>query len=415
MTDFIQDLFADRIGGNKFGKSTEIYKFEKIKIAKRKALQDFPDRRLLDFGVGEPDKRPSDKLCKELYDWSLKLTKHGYTDTGKDDYRKTVVKYLDKHFNVKGLDYVLNVLPTIGTKEALANFPKTIINPGDIALIPTPGYPILGTNTKYLGGDVYPMPLLAENNFFPDLDKIPKEILEKAKLMYLNYPNNPIGKCATVEFYERVIKFAKDNNLVVVQDAPYISIVYGRDPLSFLSVPGAIDVAIEMHSFSKSFSMTGWRIGFVAGNEQLIKALTFVKNNTDSGNFEAIQKVGIYAMEHPELNNGVNALYERRLKLLVSTLQDLGLDATMPEGTFYTFLPVPKSMTVDGNTTEFTSAEEFTKFMIEQFGIVTVPWDDNDRSFIRFSATIEADDEAAEIEYMRMLRSRLVNVKFNKV
>jgi len=414
---YIQNLFADRIGGSQFGKDTAIYKFEKIKRAKKKATDEFPDRKLLDFGVGEPDKRPSDELCKVMYDWSLKLTKHGYTDTGKDDYRRAIVKYMNKYFNVQNIDFEKNILPTIGSKEALANFPKCFINKGEIALMTTPGYPILGTNSKYLGGDVYNMPLLPENDFFPDFETIPNEIVKKAKILYINYPNNPTGKCATVDFYQKVIKFAKDNNIVVVQDAPYITIVYDRKPLSILSVDGGMDVAIELHSFSKSFSMTGWRLGFAVGNELLISALTAVKDNTDSGSFEPIQKAGIYAMEHAEENDEINELYQRRLELLVKTLNKVGLNSKMPEGTFYLFMEIPKSAkgkNNDGNdfNIDFENGEQFTKFMIENYGIVTVPWDDNNKNFVRFSATFTAKDADDEIEQMKELEKRLSDIEF---
>ncbi len=409
---YIQNQFAERIGGKMFGKDTAIYKFEKIKRAKKQALKDFPDRKLLDFGVGEPDKRPDDKLCKELYDCALKLKKHGYTDTGTDDFRKAIVKYMADYFGVRGLDFANNILPTIGSKEALANFPKCLINPGDVSLMTTPGYPVLGTNTKYLGGEVYNMPLLEENDFFPDLDAVPKDIVEKAKIMYLNYPNNPTGKCATVEFFEKAIKFAKENRIVIVQDAPYITLVYDREPLSILSIEGGMDCAIELHSFSKSCSMTGWRLGFAAGNDLLIKALTDVKDNTDSGSFEAIQKTGIYAMEHAEMNKEVNVIYERRLRLLVDTLNNMGLKAKMPEGTFYLFVNIPKGAKTAEGSVEFASGEEFTKFMIEKFGIVTVPWDDNGQNFVRFSATFTAKDAEDEKEQMKEMEKRLEGVEF---
>ena len=404
----IQNLFAERIGGKEFGKSTDIYKFEKIKIAKRKSLNDFPERKLLDFGVGEPDKRPSDEFCKKLYEYCLELKKHSYTDTGTAEFRKAIVEYMAEHFNVRGLDFQKNVLPTIGSKEALANFPKCLINPGDVALMTTPGYPVLGTNTKYLGGEVFNLPLLPENDFYPDFEKIPSDVLKRVKVLYLNYPNNPIGKCATVEFFKKAIEFAKKHNIVIVQDGAYITLVYGRKPLSILSIDGGMDCAIELHSFSKSYSMTGWRLGFAVGNELLIKAFTSIKDNTDSGSFEAIQKVGIYAMQHYEANEEVNSLYERRLKLLADTLNKMGLDANMPEGTFYLFMKIPKN----AEGVKFKSAEEFTKFMIEKHGIVTVPWDDNGEHFVRFSATFSAKDAEDEVSQMKELEKRLEKIKF---
>lgn len=409
---FIQNIFAERIGGPMFGKDTTVYKFEKIKRAKRKALQDKPDRPLLDFGVGEPDKRPSDDLCSTLYMSAINLDKHGYTDTGTDKFKKAVVGFMDRMFGVSELIPSSHVLPTIGSKEALANFPKCFVNPGDVVLMTTPGYPVLGTNAEYLGGKVYNMPLLPENDFYPDFDALPADIVSRAKILYLNYPNNPTGKCASREFFEQVVAFAKEHNIVVVQDAPYINLVFDREPLSILSVPGGMDVAIELHSFSKSYSMTGWRLGFAVGNELLISALAAIKDNTDSGCFEAIQHAGIYALEHAEIIDNVVGVYERRLRLLVDTLVSVGLSASMPEGTFYLFVPVPREMRTFDKNERFETAEDFTRFLIENYGIVTVPWDDNGTPFVRFSATFTAADAADEVAQMEEMRRRLEGITF---
>ena len=417
MANYIEQLYADRIGGSNFGKDTAVYKFEKIKRAKKKALKDFPDRALLDFGVGEPDKRPADAICNELAEWALKLNKHGYTDTGTDPFREAIVSYMFSVFSVNGLSADLNILPTIGSKEALAAIPRAFINKGDIALMTTPGYPVLGTNTIYSGGEVYNLPLLPENNFFPDLEAIPEDIVKRAKILYLNYPNNPTGKCATISFFEKVVEFAHKNNIIIVHDAPYITIVYDREPLSILSIPGAMDTAIELHSFSKSYSMTGWRLGFAAGNPGLISALAHIKDNTDSGSFEAIQKAGIYALNHFEENKKIIDLYKRRLVLLVKTLSELGFNAEMPEGTFYLYVSIPSAVeekTPSGKKIkhDFPDAAGFSQFLIERFGIVTVPWDDNNTPFIRFSATFTAVDGDDEIRQMGELRNRLKDLRF---
>src|SRR3990170_5333507 len=242
----------------------------------------------------------------------------------------------------------------------------------------------------------------------PDLDSIPSDIRKRAKLLYLNYPNNPTGAVATTEFYKKVIRFAKENNVVVVQDAAYASLNYGSKPLSFLSVPGAKDVGVEIHSLSKAFNMTGWRLAFVAGNERVVAGYGNVKDNYDSGQFKAIQKAGVYALNHPEITGKITAKYDRRLRALVDTLSGMGFSAKMPAGSFYLYIKAPRGLR---NGRRFTTAEEFSEYLITEKLISTVPWDDAG-SYIRLSATFEAKGKADEKRVLAEFKKRMGSLEF---
>ncbi|GAG28438.1 unnamed protein product, partial [marine sediment metagenome] len=237
----VQCLFAERIGGKNFGKENKIYKFEKIKRAKREALKNHPDIQLIDMGVGEPDEKAFPPVIDTLKRECEKSENRGYADNGIDTFKEKISEYMKGRFNVT-LDPETEINHSIGSKVALAMIPHVFINPGEVSLMTIPGYPVMGTLTEYIGGKVYNLPLLEKNNFLPDLDNIPDEILKKAKLLYLNYPNNPTGAIATEDFFQRVIKFAKENNILIISDAAYIGITYNSKPLSFLSVKGAMDI-----------------------------------------------------------------------------------------------------------------------------------------------------------------------------
>ena len=248
--NYIQKLFADRLGGNKFGKDTKIYKFEKIKRAKRSAMDANPNKELFDLGVGEPDEMAFPGVIKTLQLEAEKPENRGYTDNGIEEFKVAAINYMDNVFGVKGLDPNKHVNHTIGAKPGLAMLPSIFINPGDITLMTVPGYPVMGTHTQYLGGEVINLPLTKENKFLPDLKSITSNIAKKAKILYLNYPNNPTGANATQAFYEEAVDFAKKNDVVVVQDAAYGALNFDENPSSFLSVPGAMDVGVELHSLS---------------------------------------------------------------------------------------------------------------------------------------------------------------------
>jgi LL-diaminopimelate aminotransferase len=281
---YFQQLFAQRIGGSNYGKGTEIYKFEKIKRAKRKALSDFPDRPLVDFGIGENDSMASQVVRDRMAAEINKTENRGYADNGIAAYKEAAARFMDRNFGVQ-LDPVREVNHCIGSKTALAMLPACFINPGDITMMTVPGYPVAGTHTKYYGGDVHRLPLLAQNNFFPDFDSITPDVWKRTKMLVLNYPNSPTGKVATRDFYQQVVELANRHEFVVVQDAAHIMLTFEGEPLSFLSVPGARDVGVEVHSMSKGFDMIGWRIGWVCGNATLVQAFADVKDNCDSRPF----------------------------------------------------------------------------------------------------------------------------------
>ena len=406
---YIQQLFAERIGGNQYGKSTEIYKFEKIKRAKAEAKSNHPNVELLDMGVGEPDQMADEGVVEALYEAAQKPENRGYADNGGRDYKVAAAEYMKNVFGVNGIDPDKEVVHVIGAKTALSMLPSAFINPGDVVIMTVPGYPILGTHTKWLGGKVVNLPLLKENNFLPDLDSVDEDTKKKAKLLYLNYPNNPTGASATKEFFEKVVQFAKENEIIVIHDAAYAALTFdGVKPLSFLSIPGAKEVGIEVHSLSKSYNMTGWRIGFVTGNELVVRAFADVKDNNDSGQFLAIQEAATYALQHPEITEKTAEKYSRRHNLLVKTLQELGFKAEKPKGSFFLYVEAPKGIK-DGQS--FETAEEFSQYLIKEKLISTVPWDDAGH-FVRFSVTFMAKDQEDEIRVMDEIKNRLSSVEF---
>jgi LL-diaminopimelate aminotransferase len=407
--DYIQHLFAERIGGLQFGMKNEIYKFEKIKRAKREALQRNPEKTLIDLGVGEPDAMADDRVISKLAEEAKKPENRFYADNGIQEFQQAAAAYMKDVFGVAGLDPETEINHVIGSKSALAMLPTAFINPGDVTIMPSPNYPILGTHTKYLGGEVVHLPLLEENAFLPRLDLLSERVLKKAKLLYLNYPNNPTGATATREFFAEVVQFAKKHELIVVHDAAYAALVFdGEKPLSFLSIPGAKEVGVELHSLSKSFKMTGWRIGFIAGNAKLVSAFAAVKDNYDSGQFIPIQKAAAYALSKPEITIETAGRYSRRHERLAAILQECGFSASKPKGSFFLYTKIPRAVE---NGPEFHCAEDFSHYLIHEHFISTVPWDDVG-PYIRFSVTFQADGLEEEQRIFAEIRARIRTSKF---
>ncbi|MEE8185839.1 MAG: LL-diaminopimelate aminotransferase [Thermodesulfobacteriota bacterium] len=404
---YIQDIFADRIGGSNFGKDTKIYKFEKIKRAKALARKAHPNTELLDFGVGEPDGMAFPIVVEALKIECSKPENKGYADNGIQKLKNAAAIYMERVFDVSGIDPVKEVVHSIGSKPALAMIPAAFVSEGDVSLMTVPGYPVLATHTQWYRGEVVNLPLLEENDFLPDLDAIPEDDLKRAKLLYLNYPNNPTGACATVDFFERVVEFAHKYRIVVVHDAAYAALAFNRKPLSFLKIDGAKDVGIEIHSFSKAFNMTGWRLAFVAGNERVISAFSHIKDNYDSGQFIAIQKAGIYALEHPDITEKIAAKYQRRLELMINALTSVGFKAKMPDGSFYLFVKSPKG--AKGGK-RFETADDASEYLITDKLISTVPWD-NTGHYLRFSATFRAKGEEDERKVIGEMKKRLTDLE----
>jgi LL-diaminopimelate aminotransferase len=408
MTSFFDDKISDRLGGINFGKSTVIYKFELIKRAKADAKKAHPEVDLIDMGVGEPDWPADSLVVKSLSEEAGKPENRWYADNGIPEFQEAAAHYLEQVYGLSGLIPAEHIIHGIGSKPVLAMLPICFINPGDILLTTVPGYPVTATYTKYLGGDVFNLPLTESNSFLPDLYSIPQHILKKAKLLYLNYPNNPTGAVANKEFFKDVVDFAKKNDIVVIHDAAYSALTYdGYKPLSFLSVEGAIEVGLEVHSLSKAFNMTGWRIGFVCGNSKAVKAYATVKDNSDSGQFRAIQKAGIQALRHTFITKKTVEKYSRRFDLLVDALNDIGFEANKPKGSFYCYVKAPSGTE---NGTIFNSASEFSEYLIKESLISTVPWDDAGK-FIRFSVTFEADSLQDEKEVINEIKERMKKLK----
>jgi LL-diaminopimelate aminotransferase len=399
---YFQQLFADRIGGPNYGKGTDIYKFEKIKRAKRKALAEHPERKLIDFGIGENDEMAPESVRSVMAHEINQPENRGYADNGIMAYREAVSRFMQRNFGVS-LNPETEINHCIGSKTALAMLPAAFINPGDVTLMTVPGYPVAGTHTRYFGGTVYRLPLLAENDFFPDLDSVPADVLGHTKLLVLCYPNSPTGKVATVEFYRRVVDFAMKHQLVVIQDAAHVMLTYEREPLSFLQTPGAKQVGVEVHSMSKSFHMIGWRLGWVCGHERIVRAFADIKDNSDSGQFIAIQKAAAAALDDVTIPRQVRQKYERRLRKLVAALRRCGFTCDMPGGTYFLYTKSPKGL---AGGERFETAEAASQYLITQHSIVTVPWDDAG-AFLRFSVTYEAADERAEDVLMAQTEARM--------
>jgi len=409
MESYIQGLFAERIGGRQFGKDTVLYKFEKIKRAKAAAKRAHPEIAMIDMGVGEPDDRAHDEIVHTLALEAAKRENRFYSDNGIPEFKDAAARYLKSVYGIADIDPEREINHAIGSKPALAMLPTVFINPGDVTIMPVPNYPVLGTHTAWLGGSVYPIPLQVERGFLPDLDAIPESVCQKAKLLYLNYPNNPTGASATPEFFERVVAFARRHEILVVHDAAYAALTFDGEPaLAFLSIPGAKEVGVELFSLSKAFNMTGWRIGFVAGNELAVKGFATVKDNNDSGQFIAIQKAAAYGLDHPQITREIADKYSRRHSLLVDALRALGFKATKPKGSFFLYTEAPKGV-VGGR--RFANAEEFSQYLITEKQISTVPWDDAG-AFVRWSVTFEADGLDEERAVIAEIARRLQGERF---
>ena len=289
---------------------------------------------------------------------------------------------MSRRFEVE-LDPNGEVLPTIGSKEALAHFPLAVLNPGDVGLVPDPRYPVYQSAVQFAGGEPFVMPLRADRGFLPDLDAIPLDVWKRARLMYLNYPNNPTAGSADLPFFERVVALAREHGVVVAQDAAYSEVYFDQPPPSILQVPGAKDVAVEFHSLSKTFNMTGWRVGYAVGGAPMLAALGQVKANADSGIFTAIQMAAVTALDGYEtFTPPLRALYKERRDVLVAGLKRLGWDVPTPEATFYVWIPCP-----DGLDSTSTCSR-----LLEEADLVTTPglgFGESGDGYFRMALTVD--------------------------
>jgi len=341
-------------------------------------------RDIINLGVGDPDRPTPELIIRSLQHHVENPSFHQYAlDQGSPELRRSIANFMQRRYGVS-LDPETEILPTIGSKEALAHFPLAVINPGDVGLVPDPRYPVYRSSTQFAGGEPYVMPLLPERGFQPDLGAIPADILRKARLMFLNYPNNPTAGSADLNFFEHIVKLAKEHDFIVAQDAAYSEVYFEEPPPSILQVPGAKDVAVEFHSLSKTFNMTGWRVGFAIGGAPLIAALGQVKANTDSGIFTAIQMAAVTALDNYDpLTQPIRDGYRERRDVLVSGLKKLGWDVPTPKATFYVWVPCPSGL--DSSTT-------CTK-LLDEADLVTTPglgFGQTSDGFFRMALTVES-------------------------
>ena len=360
------------------------YLFLEIDKAKRKARAEGRD--IIDLGVGDPDQPTPQHIIEKLQQACLDPSTHRYAlDQGMPALRKAIGDWYRSRFNVT-LNPENEILPLIGSKEGIAHLPLAFLNQGDYALVPDPCYPPYKGGTIFAGGKPYLMPLLEKNDFIPDLKKIPLSVLKKARLIYINYPNNPTGRTAEKDFYIKVVEFAVKNKLIVISDLAYSEMSYdGHKPASFLEVKGSSEVGIEFHSLSKTYNMTGWRVGFACGNKELVGALAKVKSNIDSGIFSAIQLAGVAALTGPQDHvRDMCRIYQERRDVLVDGLRSLGWDVSSPKATFYLWFKVPKKI----------GSIKFASLLLEKADIVATPgvgFGENGEGFIRMALTVSKD------------------------
>lgn len=409
---FAKSFFSERIGGKAFGQVNKIYKFEKIKRAKRNAIKNYPDRIILDMGVGEPDDIADSRTIDTLSKEAKEFNNRGYADNGCDEFKVAVAKYMQQIFNIT-LDPYTEILHSIGSKSALSILPLCFINPGDTVLTTTPGYNIFATHAKYLGANVVPLPLLEKNNFLPDLSSLTASLLQKTKVIILNYPNNPTGAICSYDFFSKIIEIAHKYSILVINDAAYSGLVFSpEDQLSIFQIDGAKNVALELHSMSKGFNMTGWRIGWVCGNQHLINAYGTVKDNTDSGQFLPIQKAAAYALAQTDIPKANALRYSKRMDAIIEIFNAHGFQFFKPKAGFFIYTnTLPHSVKNKEKSYSFSCAENFSEWMIHELGIVSVPWDDVEPA-IRLSMTFTSPS-MNEQQAISLLKERLSNIHFS--
>ena len=354
---------------------------------------------VVSFAIGDPDLPTPEHILESLREASRDPANHRYPETeGLPELREAIARWYERRFGVS-LDPESEVLPLIGSKEGVGHIALCFIDPGDVALVPDPGYPVYSVGTMFAGGEAYYLPLTEENGFLPDFDAVPADVLSKAKVLWLNYPNNPTGAVADLEFFERAAAFARRHGLAVLHDGPYSEVAFdGYRPPSFLQAEGAREVGIEFHSLSKTYNMTGWRIGMAVGNAAIIDALMRVKSNLDSGVPQAVQRMAITALEGPQdCIDEHNRVYERRRDRLVAALQRLGLRLTPPRASLYVWARVP-----DG----ITSTAYATRLLDEAAVVVTpgIGYGPSGEGYVRLSLTLPDERLEEGVRRLEALR-----------
>ncbi len=360
------------------------YLFQEIDRLKAELMAKGVD--VINLGVGDPDLPTPPHIIKELAVAAEDPSTHQYPSySGMNDFKVSVARWYRRRFGVE-LDPMSEVLTLIGSKEGLAHLPLACINPGDLALVPTPAYPVYHVATMFAGGKSYFMPLVRKNHFLPDLDAIPSDVAREAKIIFINYPNNPTGATAEKGFFQKVIEFARQYDVIVCHDAAYTEMAFdGYRPVSFLELPGAKEVGIEFHSLSKTYNMTGWRLGFAVGNAAIVDGVGQVKSNIDSGAFNAVQWAGITALEGDQsCVLEMQQIYTERRDALIDGLRNAGLQPIVPKATFYVWCPTPPGY----------SSREFTSLLLKEAGIVTTPgsgFGEPGEGYIRIALTVSKE------------------------
>jgi LL-diaminopimelate aminotransferase len=373
------------------------YLFAELDRLKREVQQKGVD--VISLGIGDPDLPTPPHIVEALKRAAEMPANHRYPDyQGLDRFREAAAQWYRRRFDV-ALDPAREVCALIGSKEGIANFPVAVVDPGDIVLIPDPGYPVYYSGCIFNGGEPYFMPLRPENAFLPDLGAIPVEVARRAKLMWLNYPNNPTAATAEPEFFRRAVRFCLDHNIILAHDIAYSEIAFdGYRAPSVLQIEGARDCAIEFHSLSKTYSMTGWRVGFAVGNAQLVGALGTVKTNVDSGVFQAVQEAAITALTGGEEKlREYCAIYQQRRDLMIAALRGLGLECNVPRATFYLWARTPKGYT----------SVSFTERVLKETGVVITPGSGFGKSgegYVRFSLTVASERLNEAVGRIKALR-----------
>jgi LL-diaminopimelate aminotransferase len=372
------------------------YLFAEIDRKKKAAIA--AGRDVINLGVGDPDRPTPQPIIRSLQHHAENPAFHQYAlDQGAPELRSSIVNFCKKRYGV-GLDPATEVLPTIGSKEAIAHFPLAVLNPGDVSLVPDPCYPVYRSSTWFAGGEVHSMPLEAQHNFKPDLDAIPDEVWKRTRLLFLNYPNNPTGATASLDFFEKAVALAHKHDFVIAQDAAYNEMYFESPPPSILQIPAAKDVAIEFHSLSKTFNMTGWRVGFAVGGAAIVAALAQVKANCDSGIFTAIQWAAKTALdEYDTLTPPIRSLYFERRQAFVSALNKIGWQVAPADATFYVWIPCPNGI----------SSIELCGRLLEEVDVVTTPgigFGQAAEGYIRAALTVETPRLLEAVERMGRLK-----------
>ena len=350
---------------------------------------------IIDLGVGDPDQPTPPHIIEALGRAAQDPATHKYPAySGMSKFRQTAAAWFQRRFGLE-LDPDREVITLIGSKEGLAHFPLAFVNPGDVVLTPSPAYPVYSASTIMAGGQPFPMPLLRENGFLPDLEAIPAQTLAKAKIIIINYPNNPTAAVADLDFYQRVVEFAREHGLMVVSDAAYSEMGYdGLQPPSFLQADGAREVGIEFHSLSKTYNMTGWRLGFAVGAPELVGGLGAVKSQIDSGAFDAVQMAGMAALEgDQQCVADMRKLYEERRDVLLAGLRGLGLEVEPPKAAFYVWCPCPPGL----------GSAEFTKRLLNECGVVSTPgngFGEPGEGYVRFALTVGVERMQEAVDRM---------------